>query len=398
MNDDRNEPVRGFSTRAIRAASRTPRVDQRPTSVPIYQTATFASHDAQELGDVAGEPRSGYAYSRISNPTTNALGDAYAELAGGERGLALASGMGAIHAALASQLRAGDRVLAPLAIYGSTRAQLLHTFAGFGVEVAFVDATDPAAVTEALAAHPTRVLYAETIANPTTFVSDHARLATLAHEHGATYIVDNTFASPYVCRPLDLGADLVVEIGHEVPGRPQRRDRGCRRRPRGAHREGRAGPDRHRRDGWSVRCLPGPARHPDPGHPDGAPCRDGVGPGDLAGGPRGRAASPLSGPGQPSPAGGGHAPVPVRRGRRDAGDRRRRRSRSRPSRHRLAARDGTDRVPRERPHDRRPPTFHVAATAVRDQSFTKPGSPRGSCASRSASRTSRICRPISSSA
>ena len=218
MNDDRNEPVRGFSTRAIRAASRTPRVDQRPTSVPIYQTATFASHDAQELGDVAGEPRSGYAYSRISNPTTNALGDAYAELAGGERGLALASGMGAIHAALASQLRAGDRVLAPLAIYGSTRAQLLHTFAGFGVEVAFVDATDPAAVTEALAAHPTRVLYAETIANPTTFVSDHARLAALAHEHGATYIVDNTFASPYVCRPLDLGADLVVESATKFLG------------------------------------------------------------------------------------------------------------------------------------------------------------------------------------
>ena len=120
--------------------------------------------------------------------------------------------MGAIHAALASQLRAGDRVVAPAAIYGSTRTQLVDTFAavrrrrrvrrpdrhhGRG------DGASPPA--------PTRVVYAETIANPTTVVTDHAAVAQIAHEHGATYIVDNTFASPYVCRPLELGADLVVE-------------------------------------------------------------------------------------------------------------------------------------------------------------------------------------------
>jgi methionine-gamma-lyase len=213
VTDDADRPVRalGFSTRAIRAASAAPRVDQRPTSVPIYQTATFASEDAQELGDVAADPRAGYAYSRLSNPTTTALGAAYAELAGGEAGAALASGMGAINAALASQLRAGDRVVAPLAAYGTTRTQLVRSFGGFGVAVDFVDMTDPEVVAEALAAAPTRVLYAETIANPTTAVSDHAALAGLAHAHGATYIVDNTFASPYVCRPLELGADLVVE-------------------------------------------------------------------------------------------------------------------------------------------------------------------------------------------
>ena len=202
---------RGFSTRAIRAASRVPRVDQRPSNVPIYQSATFTSADAQELGDVAGDPRAGYAYSRISNPTTSALGAAYADLAGGEAGIALASGMGAIHAALASQLRAGDRIVAPFAIYGSTRTQLIDTFAGFGVRVDFADLTDPAAAAVAIAAAPTRVVYAETIANPTTVVTDHAAIARLAHEHGATYIVDNTFASPFVCRPLELGADLVVE-------------------------------------------------------------------------------------------------------------------------------------------------------------------------------------------
>jgi methionine-gamma-lyase len=209
---------RGFSTRAIRAASRVPRLDQLPTSVPIYQTATFASGDADELGRVAADPRAGYAYSRISNPTTTALGDAYAELAGAAAGLALASGMGAIHAALASLLRAGDRIVAPVALYGSTRAQLLRTFGGFGVTVDIVDTTDLAAVGAALAAAPTRVLYAETIANPTTYVADHAALAELAHRHGATYVVDNTFASPYVCRPLELGADLVVESATKFLG------------------------------------------------------------------------------------------------------------------------------------------------------------------------------------
>ncbi len=201
----------GFSTRAIRAASRVPRVDQPPTSVPIYQSATFAAADTDELGRVAADGRAGYAYGRISNPTTATLGDAYAELAGGEAGVALASGMGAIHAALASLVRSGDRIVAPLASYGSTRTQLTRIFGGFGVDVEIVDMTDPDAVESALAAARTRVLYAETIANPTTYVADHAALSELAHRHGASYVVDNTFASPYVCRPLELGADLVVE-------------------------------------------------------------------------------------------------------------------------------------------------------------------------------------------
>ena len=210
---DETPKARGFSTRAIWAASRVPRVDQRPSSVPIYQTATFSAADAEELGDVAADARAGYAYSRISNPTSTALGAAYAELAGGEAGVALASGMGAIHAALASQLRAGDRVVAPQVAYGSTRTQLVDTFRRFGVTVDFADLTDVEAAATAIAAAPTRVVYAETIANPTTVVTDHAAVARLAHDAGATYLVDNTFASPYVCRPLELGADLVIESG-----------------------------------------------------------------------------------------------------------------------------------------------------------------------------------------
>jgi methionine-gamma-lyase len=212
------DTTRGFSTRAIRAASRIPRPDQTPTSVPIYQTATFASGDADELGRVAADPRAGFAYSRISNPTTAALGAAYAELAGGEAGVALASGMGAIHAAVASVVKAGDRIVAPASVYGSTRTQLLRVFGGFGVTVDIVDMTDLDAVTAALDSGPTTVLYAETIANPTTFVSDHAILSDLAHRHGALYLVDNTFASPYICRPLDLGADLVIESATKFLG------------------------------------------------------------------------------------------------------------------------------------------------------------------------------------
>jgi len=209
---------RGFSTRAIRAASRTPLVRQRATSVPIFQTATFTSEDAAGLGDVVADGWVGYSYSRLSNPTTRALGDAYAELAGGEAGYALASGMAAIHAAVASVLKAGDRLVAPIALYGSTRAQLTRYFGRFGVQVELVDATDLEAVERALIAAPTELLYAETSANPTTFLADHAALARLAHRHGALYIADNTFASTYVCRPLELGADLVIESATKYLG------------------------------------------------------------------------------------------------------------------------------------------------------------------------------------
>ncbi len=208
----------GFSTRAIRAASRAPRVGQRPTSVPIYQTATFTSEDAEALGDIVGDPWAGFSYSRLSNPPTQALGDAYAELAGGESGYAFASGMAAIHATLASLLRAGDHVVAPTALYGSTRTQLSGYFGRFGVDVELVDATDHDAVRRALAAVPARVLYAETSANPTTYLADHAALGALAREHDATYVVDNTFASTYVCRPLEHGADLVIESATKYLG------------------------------------------------------------------------------------------------------------------------------------------------------------------------------------
>ena len=208
----------GFSTRAIRAASKTPAVNQRPTTVPIYQTATFTSSDAEQLADVVSDGRAGYSYSRLSNPTSRALGDAFAEISGAEAGTTLASGMGAVHAALGANLSAGDRVVGPLAAYGSSRKLLSEIFRRYGVRVDLVEMTDTATVDRAIAEAPTKVVYAETIANPTTVVTDHATVARMAHEHGATYIVDNTFATPYVCRPLELGADLVLESATKFLG------------------------------------------------------------------------------------------------------------------------------------------------------------------------------------
>ena len=179
--------------------------------MPIYQTATFAAGDAEELAALLTGEQPGYAYSRIDNPTVDALGAAVADLHGAEAGIALATGMAAIHAAFLSLLLAGDRIVLGTVGYGTTRSQAIATFGRLGCEVVDVDVTDPAAVEAALAAAPTRVLHVETIANPTCVVPDLPALAAVAHSHGALLTVDNTFASPAVCRPLEHGADLVIE-------------------------------------------------------------------------------------------------------------------------------------------------------------------------------------------
>ena len=200
----------GFSTRAIKAATTAPHVDQIPSSVPIYQAAAFSTADAAELGDVLTGAAPGYAYSRIDNPTTAALGNAVAELEGAEAGLAFATGMAAIHAAIVSVVRAGQTIVAAKAVYGTTRDLLVRILSGLGVATEFVDTRDLAAVDAALARTGSPVLYVETVSNPTIVVSDLAALAAVAHRHNALLLVDNTFASPYGCRPIELGADLVM--------------------------------------------------------------------------------------------------------------------------------------------------------------------------------------------
>jgi methionine-gamma-lyase len=199
-----------FTTRAILASTRSPEVHQIPSAVPIYQAAAFSSATAAELGDVLTGATPGYAYSRIDNPTTAALAEAVAELEGAEAGLAFATGMAAIHAAIVSVVRAGQTIVVTQAVYGTTRDLLVRVLAGLGVTTEFVDPTDFAAVDSALVKTGSPLLYVETVSNPTIIVSDISALAGIAHRHGALLLVDNTFASPYACRPIERGADLVM--------------------------------------------------------------------------------------------------------------------------------------------------------------------------------------------
>jgi cystathionine beta-lyase/cystathionine gamma-synthase len=199
----------GFSTRAIRAASRVPPAPQPPINVPIYQTSTFEVSSAQELAELLDFSRSGHSYSRYSNPTHAALELALAELEGAEACHITGSGMAAIHGAILSTVRSGDQVVIPHAVYGGVVGLAQAVLSRSGIEVRAVDTTDASAV-EAAIGDRTRLLWLETISNPTTAMADVAALSAVAHRRGVVVAVDNTFASPYLANPLTLGADLVV--------------------------------------------------------------------------------------------------------------------------------------------------------------------------------------------
>ena len=198
----------GFATRAIHHGYDP--LDHGGALVPpVYQTATFA-FPTVEFGAAcfAGE-QAGHFYSRISNPTLNLLEARMASLEGGEAGLALGSGMGAITATLWTLLRPGDEVLLGNTLYGCTFAFLHHGIGEFGVKLRHVDMADLQAV-EAAITPATKVIYFESPANPNMHMADIAGVAKLARQHGATLVVDNTYCTPYLQRPLELGADLVV--------------------------------------------------------------------------------------------------------------------------------------------------------------------------------------------
>jgi cystathionine beta-lyase/cystathionine gamma-synthase len=199
----------GFATRAIRAASRVPAVPQPPVNVPVYLTSTFEVGSALELAELLEFSRPGHSYSRYSNPTHQALEDALAELEGAEACHVTGSGMAAIHAVLMSVLRSGDELLMPRAVYGGVVGLAGALLDRSGIGTRAVDTTDLAAV-EAAMGERTRLVWLETISNPTTAMADIAAVATLAHGRGVLLAVDKTFASPYLCNPLALGADLVV--------------------------------------------------------------------------------------------------------------------------------------------------------------------------------------------
>jgi cystathionine beta-lyase/cystathionine gamma-synthase len=199
----------GFSTRAIRAASRIPATPQPPVNVPIYASSTFEVADANELGDLLEFARPGHSYSRHSNPTHETLELALAELEGGETALVTASGMAAAHAVVLSVLQSGDELLVPRAVYGGMVGLARAVLDRAGIGTRAVDTTDADAVADAIGPR-TRLLWLETISNPTTAVADVARLAELAHDRGVLVAVDNTFASPAIATPMSDGADFVV--------------------------------------------------------------------------------------------------------------------------------------------------------------------------------------------
>ena len=199
----------GFSTRAIRAASRVPAAPQPPVNVPIYATSTFEVADADELAELLAFARPGHSYTRYSNPTHEALEAALAELEGGEAAVVTASGMAAIHGVILSVLRSGDEMVIPRAVYGGVIGLANEVLSRSGITTVAVDTTDPSAVAAAIGPR-TRLVWLETISNPTTALADVAAISELAHARGVRVAVDNTFASPALATPLALGADLVV--------------------------------------------------------------------------------------------------------------------------------------------------------------------------------------------
>jgi cystathionine gamma-synthase/O-acetylhomoserine (thiol)-lyase len=203
----------GEHTRAVHPPA-PPAVEQTPMALPVHRTAAFAFDSAQQYSDLLHRTVRGYSYSRVDNPTADAFAQAVAALegVGVDRevvGQPFASGMAAISTVLTALTSAGAHVVAPREVYGGTYALLTGVLRRFGVGTTFVDSTDLEAVRAAVRPG-TAVVWAETLANPTMTVADLPGLAAVAHEAGAALVVDSTFTSPAVVRPLEHGVDVVV--------------------------------------------------------------------------------------------------------------------------------------------------------------------------------------------
>ena len=203
-----SERAWGFDTRQVHAGQRPdPYTGARAT--PIFQTASYVFEDTESATSYFNLQEYGNTYSRIMNPTTATFEERIASLEGGVGAVAFASGLAAQAGALFTMLEPGDHIVAQKALYGGTTTQLKHFQRKLGFEVSFVDGDLPDAWSAAVREN-TKVFYAEMIGNPGGNVLDVEAVAAIAHEHGALLLVDNTFATPYLCRPGEFGADVVV--------------------------------------------------------------------------------------------------------------------------------------------------------------------------------------------
>jgi methionine-gamma-lyase len=176
---------------------------------PVYQTSTFSFKNAQHGADLFAGKEKGYIYTRMGNPTIKVLEDKLAELENGYGGIALASGMAAVSTVYMSLLKHGDHMISTGSVYGPTRGVMESYFSKFGVEFSYIDTSD-LNLLEKTIRPSTRLLYLETPANPTIQLTDIRKASELAHKHNILVCVDNTFCSPYLQKPLDLQADVVV--------------------------------------------------------------------------------------------------------------------------------------------------------------------------------------------
>ena len=216
MTPDKPARMSGFSTRAIHHAY-DPYEGHGALCPPVYLSSTYTFPTVAEgMARFAGE-QPGYVYSRVGNPTTRLLEERLANLEGGEAALVTASGQGATTSLLWTLLKPGDELIADKTLYGCTFAFFHHGLEKFGVQVRHLDLTDPANLAAAISSR-TKLVFFETPANPNMRLVDIAAVADIARRHGALTVVDNTYCTPYLQRPLELGADLVVHSATKYLG------------------------------------------------------------------------------------------------------------------------------------------------------------------------------------
>ncbi len=178
-------------------------------AVPIYQTTSFVFRDTEQAAALFNLERAGHIYSRISNPTVAVLEERIAALEGGVGALCTASGQAALHLAVATLMGAGGHIVSSANIYGGSHNLFNHTLPRFGIETTFVNPRDHRAIAAAIRPE-TRLVFAEVLGNPGLEVLDIPAVSAIAHDAGLPLLIDNTFATPYLCRPFDLGADLIM--------------------------------------------------------------------------------------------------------------------------------------------------------------------------------------------